>query len=149
MYPQVTIHMTTKGCCFTPLNIIINHVHQVLCVGKDLYLTPWFRNNLFYATFKKNLDALIASNNPKSDNGTDLDANSNTSTQANTYNIPVRTNGITEKVSAINEDSFTGVTRNRTARYYLYGISMKSTRNGIWNYLTDVESHDCNFFENI
>ena len=66
---------------------------------------------------------LIASSNPKSDNATDLDANSNTSTQANTYNIPVRTNGITEKVSAINEDSFTGVTRNRTARYYLYGIS--------------------------
>lgn len=57
MYAQVTIYITTKDCFFTSLNIIINHVYQVLCFGKDLYLIPWFQyqsQNPIFFSIKKN-----------------------------------------------------------------------------------------------
>lgn len=53
-----------------------------------------------------------------------------------TFRIPVRTDGITPSIQHTDEEFFTGVSRKKTARFYMSGINAKSTRNGIWSYLT-------------
>ncbi|CAG2232272.1 unnamed protein product [Mytilus edulis] len=58
-----------------------------------------------------------------------------------TYKIPVRLEGVTSHVETTNENFFTGVTKNRTARYYLSGIDSKSTRAGILSYLETKNVH--------
>ena len=48
---------------------------------------------------------------------------------------------VTEETKTVSEDYFTGVTRNRTARYYLSGIDPKSSRSGIISYLNKKNVH--------
>lgn len=50
-------------------------------------------------------------------------------------NIPRRIHGVTETLDTPYENTFIGVTRNRTARYYLSGIDYRSTRSGILHFL--------------
>jgi predicted RNase H-like nuclease (RuvC/YqgF family) len=47
------------------------------------------------------------------------------------YKIPVRIQGTTEDIKSTNDDIFVGVSRKRSARFYLSGIDSKSTRTGI------------------
>ncbi|CAG2220218.1 unnamed protein product [Mytilus edulis] len=56
-----------------------------------------------------------------------------------TFKIPVRLQGATAAVQSTDDNFFTGVSRKRSARYYLSGIDSKSTRSGIMTYL---ESRD-------
>jgi len=58
-----------------------------------------------------------------------------------TYRIPVRLKGETENLVTTNDDFFTGVTKKRTARYYISGIDPKSTRSGIITYLEQRDVH--------
>ena len=58
-----------------------------------------------------------------------------------TYRISVRLKGETENLFTTNDDFFTGVTKKRTARYYVSGIDPKSTRSGIITYLEQRDVH--------
>jgi hypothetical protein len=51
------------------------------------------------------------------------------------YKIPVRIQRTTEDIKSTNDDFFVGVSRKRSARFYLSGIDSKSTRTGIVRYL--------------
>ena len=61
--------------------------------------------------------------------------NAHPSYKEESFRIPVRVHGLTADIQPTDEDLFTGVTRKRTARYYLSGINSKSTRTGIVKYL--------------
>jgi hypothetical protein len=58
-----------------------------------------------------------------------------------TYRTSVRLKGETENLFTTNDDFFTGVTKKRTARYYVSGIDPKSTRSGIITYLEQRDVH--------
>ena len=74
---------------------------------------------------------LYERSNPKPSNIEKCDVWYQLITRYITYRIPVRLKGETQNIVTTNDDFFTGVTKKRTARYYVFGIDPKSTMSDI------------------
>lgn len=68
-------------------------------------------------------------------------SDSNTPSITTEFNIPTRVGGATSEIKSVDENFFTGVTRKRTARYYLSGIDARSTHSGLKHYLESRNIH--------
>lgn len=76
--------------------------------------------------------------NPTVDNSPETRSANSEAATGNTAlinKIPVRVQGVTENLKLADDNFFTGVSKRKTARYYLSNINSKSTRQGILHHL--------------